>query len=200
MNTHEWYVDKDGNLYCKAITDCILSGALFPVHGHFKTGPEAASMMEAEAGCIPYKLNETSKVLLRGKQNAQLPATLADFSEMPASLADILTAITAAGLPNVSMHLHKIENEQGSWKVTSIEHACLKPVIIEPSGNEDEKFPPSEIGPAKLSGYIDLSKLTKVEAISVLEYDVQSNKVKGMLPQICTKETYQVKKDSVVKM
>lgn len=110
---------------------------MFPVHGHPKTGPEAASLMEATSGCIPYKLSETSKVLLRGKQNAQLPASLTYFSEMPANLADILKAITAAGLPNVSMHLY-------NWKITSIEHACLTPVIVEPSGSSDENFPPPQ--------------------------------------------------------
>ena len=62
--------------------------------------------------------------------------------------------------------MHHIENDPGTWKITSIEHACLKPVIVEPSNNSDENFPPPEIGPAKLSGYIDLSKLTRLELMN----------------------------------
>ncbi|CAL1141367.1 unnamed protein product [Cladocopium goreaui] len=198
LNTHEWYVDKAGNLYCKAVTDCTLSGALFPVHGHFKTGPEAAALMEeANAGlCIPYRLTEESMVLLKSKQN--LPESLQSFSTIPGSLKEILSGITQASLPNPGLHLHKILD----GKVTCLEHAVLKPTIMEAEGGGDEsgQFPPAEISASKLSQYVDLSKLARAEVVCVLEYDQGTNKLKGMLPQVCAKDMFKISKDTVVKM
>jgi hypothetical protein len=198
LNTHEWYVDKAGNLYCKAVTDCTLSGALFPVHGHFKTGPEAAALLEeANAGlCIPYRLTEESMVLLKSKQN--LPESLQSFSTIPGSLKEILSGITQASLPNPGLHLHKILD----GKVTCLEHAVLKPTIMEAEGGGDEsgRFPPAEISASKLSQYVDLSKLVRAEVVCVLGYDQGTNKLKGMLPQVCAKDMWKISKDTVAKM
>lgn len=96
------------------------------------------SIPEATGGCIPYKLSET-KVLLRGKQNAQFPASLTDFSEMPANLADILKAITCITLRTTqglgrSHQLSMLAWSQSLWnRLTTLMRTSHHPRLAQPS-------------------------------------------------------------------
>lgn len=205
IGSHEFYVSKPGGLYIKGLSDGILTGMLFPVHGHFKTGAEANGLLEQSGGSIiPYKLSEDSEVFLRGKQGGNLPGCLTEFSKNSAPLSTILRAITAGGLPNVSLHLHKIESQNGDagvgWKVSALEPACLKPTIQEPDADSTEQFPPSEIQPAKLSSFMDISQCKRLKTMFVLEYDSQSNKLKGMLPQVCATSPLKFSKDTICQL
>lgn len=202
MGTWELYVSKMGDVYVKGLAETTLSGVLFPIHGLFKTGSEASTLLEQGGGMIPYKLTESSKVLLRPKSGKTLPSALAGFLGSPVPLQEVLKAMTAASLPQCQIHLHKVEavTEQGkvNWKVHALEAACLKPTILEP--NEGGEFPPAEITPAKISCYVNLANLTHVEMVFALEYDDQANKFKGMLPQACMKATSSLPKDVIAKL
>ena len=200
--SHEYYVTKDGKVYVRGIAECQLPVALFPVYGFFKTGAEAATLMEtASSTIVPYAIEPQTKVLLQPKPGSELPACLAAYENSSVEFQKVLQDMTLAGLAKPDLHLHSVQSHVDGadvkWRVASQEKACLKANAEEPpEGNA--QFPPAEL--TRVSPYIDISKLTKVSLCFKLQFDTDSNKFKGMLPWACLQQETILKKDVVAQL
>ena len=139
-------------------------------------------------------------MIIKSKGTNSLPSVLEPFAKNPGALGAVLNAMSAAGLPKVSVHLHscesQVEGTNVNWIVKALEPACLKVAIEEPA-DDSVAFPPAEITHKSLSSYVVLSRLQHVEILFSLEYDGQANKFKGMLPQACMKQPAKLGKDVI---
>ena len=134
---------------------------MFPVFGHFKTGQEAKSLIESGGDAvIPYKLDASSRVVLKPKRDSTLPQPLQQFNSTPA-MDSIFNAMTLGGLPQASLHLHSCGNQSSgtsvTWKIQALDVACLKIAIEEPTDSAT-RFPPAEIPFNKMSTYVNLAQ------------------------------------------
>ena len=188
------------DLYVHGLVDSELPDALFPLSGFFKTGAEAANLLESENPLVvKYSLSAESEILAQAKAS-NLPPCLSGFQNCRAPVAEMLQAMTGAEIAT-SIHLHKVDlvfqDAEMKWQVTTTEKACLKASVEEPSENAGT-FPPTEM--SRLSVYVDLSKLSKIFFVFKLEYDPEANKFKGMLPWGCLKQPSRLGKDVVSKL
>ena len=204
ITTHDFLITKNGELFVRGLADCVLEGAVFPIFGHFKTRQEAKSLIESGGDAvIPYKLDASSRVVLKPKRVSTLPQPLQQFNNTPATLDSIFNAKTLGGLPQASLHLHSCENQSSgtivTWKIQALDVACLKISIEEPTDSAT-RFPPAEIPFNKMSTYVNLAQVKLVEVLFALEYDSGANTLKGMLPQACIKVQAKLNKDVIAEL
>ena len=131
---------------------------LFPVFGFFKTGADAANLLEASSSSlILYAIEPETQVLLQPESGAELPACLSAFQTSSAEFQTVLQSMALAGMPKPDLHLHSVQSEMEGgavkWKVASQEKACLKASVEKPS-EENGRFPPPEL--TRLSPYLDI--------------------------------------------
>ena len=155
ITTHDFLISKTGEPFVRGLTDCVLEGVMFPIFGHFKTGQEAKSLIESGGDAtIPYKLDASSRIVLKPKRESTLPQPLQQFNNTPATLESILNAMTLGGLPQGSLHLHSCENQSSgtsvTWKIQALDVACLK-IAMEKPFESGTGFAPAEIPFNKMS-------------------------------------------------
>ena len=119
VSAYEFYVKSDGiaampmsvGLRTQSFHPCIL--------GFFKTGAEAASLMETDnPNVIPYQVEATTIVLLDPKSGTKLPECTQPFQSTLIEFGKLLEKMTLASLPTPSLHLHKVESKLEGGSVT----------------------------------------------------------------------------------
>ena len=148
---------------------------------------------------IPYKLDASSRVVLKTKKDSALPQPMQQFNNTPATLDSIFSAMTFGGLPQASLHLRSSENQSSetsvTWKIQTLDAACLKIAIEEPTDSAT-RFPPAEIPFNKMSTHVNLAQVKLLEMLFALEYDM----LKGRLPQACIKVRARLNKDLIAEL
>ena len=80
ITTRDFLITKNGELFVRGKQVACLRGC-----GHFKTGQEAKSLIESGGDAIiPYKLDASSRVVLKPKRDSTLPQPLQQFNNTPA--------------------------------------------------------------------------------------------------------------------
>ena len=87
---------RDGKAYIPGSADGKVPAGLFPVFGFFKTGAEAANVLDASSSSvIPYAFEPETQV--QPNAGAELPACLSAFQTSSVGFQTILQSMALAG-------------------------------------------------------------------------------------------------------